>query len=154
MSNSLGPTEREITPRLLRSGHANESRNESMSENIQRNWRIDVHHHVVPPQYADHSMPIKIPDVETQLQTMDEWRIQTAITSLTPRVVLQNLHRLREARSSTSSERSGAPNGKSILPGSRAGDLRQRIDQQFAAPRSPRARIRQTVGIAPLYTNC
>jgi 6-methylsalicylate decarboxylase len=67
-----------------------------MGDDIQRNWRVDVHHHVVPPQYADHSMPIKIPDVETQLQTMDEWRIQTAITSLTPRVVLKNPHRLRE----------------------------------------------------------
>ena len=65
-----------------------------------------------------------------------------------------HLHRLGEARSSTSRERSGAPNGKSILPGSRAGDLRQRIDQQFAAPRSPRARIRQTVGIAPGPAPC
>jgi predicted TIM-barrel fold metal-dependent hydrolase len=51
---------------------------------------------VVPPQYTDNSMPIKIPDVETQLQSMDSWKIRTAITSLTPRVVLQNLHRLRE----------------------------------------------------------
>ena len=67
-----------------------------MSQNTPRNWRIDVHHHVVPPQYADNSMPIRIPDVETQLRTMDGWRIRTAITSLTPRVVLQNLHRLRE----------------------------------------------------------
>jgi 6-methylsalicylate decarboxylase len=60
------------------------------------NWRVDVHHHVVPPQYADNSMPIRIPDTETQLRTMDGWKIRTAITSLTPRVVLQNLHRLRE----------------------------------------------------------
>jgi len=66
-----------------------------MSESTQRNCRIDVHHHVVPPQYADKSMPIKIPDVETQLQSMDSWRIRTAITSLTPRVVLQNLNRIR-----------------------------------------------------------
>jgi 6-methylsalicylate decarboxylase len=61
-----------------------------------KSWRIDVHHHVVPPQYADNSMPIKIPDTQSQLQSMDNWRIQTAITSLTPRVVLKNLHRLRE----------------------------------------------------------
>jgi predicted TIM-barrel fold metal-dependent hydrolase len=60
------------------------------------NWRIDVHHHVVPPEFADDSMPIKIPAIESQLQSMDSWRIQTAITSLTPRVVLKNLHRLRE----------------------------------------------------------
>lgn len=67
-----------------------------MNQNKRENWRIDVHHHVVPPQYADNSMPIKIPDTETQLQTMDNWRIRTAITSLTPRVILKNLHRLRE----------------------------------------------------------
>ena len=66
-----------------------------MGENTMRSWRIDVHHHVVPPQYADDSMPIKIPDTETQLNSMDNWRIRTAITSLTPRVVLKNLHRLR-----------------------------------------------------------
>jgi predicted TIM-barrel fold metal-dependent hydrolase len=61
-----------------------------------RNWRIDVHHHVVPPQYADDSMPIELPDIETQLESMDHWRIRTAITSLTPRVLLKNLHRLRQ----------------------------------------------------------
>src|SRR3990170_91198 len=58
--------------------------------------RFDVHHHVVPPQYAGDSMPIKLPDTETQLRTMDGWRIQTAITSLTPRVLMANSHRLRE----------------------------------------------------------
>jgi predicted TIM-barrel fold metal-dependent hydrolase len=67
-----------------------------MSGDLQKNWRIDVHHHVVPPEFVDDSMPIKVPDTETQLRTMDGWRIQSAITSLTPRVVLQNLHRLRE----------------------------------------------------------
>ena len=67
-----------------------------MSQDTPGNWRIDVHHHVVPPQYADDSMPIKLPDTETQLQSMDGWRIRTAITSLTPRVVLKNLHRLRQ----------------------------------------------------------
>jgi 6-methylsalicylate decarboxylase len=67
-----------------------------MSQHTEGIWRIDVHHHVVPPQYADDSMPIKLPDTETQLQSMDSWRIRTAITSLTPRVVLKNLHRLRQ----------------------------------------------------------
>jgi predicted TIM-barrel fold metal-dependent hydrolase len=66
-----------------------------MSQDIRGNWRIDVHHHVVPPRYADDSMPIKPPNTEMQLQSMDSWHIQTAITSLTPRVVLNNLHRLR-----------------------------------------------------------
>jgi 6-methylsalicylate decarboxylase len=66
-----------------------------LSQNVKQNWRIDVHHHVVPPQYADDSMPIKLPDTERQLESMDDWHIQAAITSLTPRVVLKNLHRLR-----------------------------------------------------------
>src|SRR5262245_15660109 len=67
-----------------------------MSQNITGNWRVDVHHHVVPPQYADDSMPIKLPNTETQLQSMDQWRIRTAITSLTPRVILKNINRLRQ----------------------------------------------------------
>jgi predicted TIM-barrel fold metal-dependent hydrolase len=67
-----------------------------VNEDTSRNWRIDVHHHVLPPQYVDDSVPIKIPGTETQLQTMDGWRIRTAITSLTPRVILKNLHRLRK----------------------------------------------------------
>ena len=66
---------------------------EAMSET--NNWRIDVHHHVVPPRYADDSLPVKIPDVEEQLGSMDSWHIRAAITSLTPRVVLKNLNRLR-----------------------------------------------------------
>ena len=61
-----------------------------------QNRRIDVHHHVVPPQYADESLPIKLPDTEAQLRSMDSWHIRTAITSLTPRVILKNSHRLRE----------------------------------------------------------
>jgi Predicted metal-dependent hydrolase of the TIM-barrel fold len=56
---------------------------------------MDVHHHVVPPEFADDSMPIKLPDVEAQLGSMDDWQIRAAITSLTPRVLLKNLHRLR-----------------------------------------------------------
>ena len=41
-------------------------------------------------------MPIKLPDTEAQLRSMDDWHIRTAITSLTPRVILKNMHRLRE----------------------------------------------------------
>ena len=67
-----------------------------MSGDTPGNWRIDVHHHVVPPRYADDSMPIKLPDTEAQLRSMDDWHIRTAITSLTPRVVLQNINRLRD----------------------------------------------------------
>ena len=67
-----------------------------MNQNTRKNWRIDVHHHVVPPRYADDSMPIKLPDTEAQLRSMDDWHIRTAITSLTPRVILKNMHRLRE----------------------------------------------------------
>ena len=66
-----------------------------MSKDTRGNWRIDVHHHVVPPRYADDSMPIKLPDTKMQLESMDNWHIQTAITSLTPRLVLNNLNRLR-----------------------------------------------------------
>jgi predicted TIM-barrel fold metal-dependent hydrolase len=67
-----------------------------MSESRTENWRIDVHHHVVPPQFADDSMPIRPPDFEEQLRSMDEWHIGAAITSLTPRVLLKNLDRVRE----------------------------------------------------------
>jgi 6-methylsalicylate decarboxylase len=67
-----------------------------MSENKPDNWRIDVHHHVVPPEFADDSMPIKPPNTNEQLQSMNGWHIQAAITSLTPRVLLKNLHRLRD----------------------------------------------------------
>jgi predicted TIM-barrel fold metal-dependent hydrolase len=67
-----------------------------MSENEAGNWRIDVHHHAVPPEFADDSMPIKVPDTAAQLRSMDNWHIQAAITSLTPRVILKNMHRLRE----------------------------------------------------------
>jgi 6-methylsalicylate decarboxylase len=59
-------------------------------------WRIDVHHHVVPPAFSDDAMPIQPPGVEKQLCSMDDWHIRAAITSLTPRVLLKNLHRLRE----------------------------------------------------------
>ena len=51
-----------------------------------RNRRIDVPHHVVPPEFMDSV---------AQLESMDTWGIRAAITSLTPRVLLKNLHRLR-----------------------------------------------------------
>ncbi len=41
-------------------------------------------------------MPIKVPDADAQLRAMDGWKIRTAITSLTPRVVLTNPDRLRK----------------------------------------------------------
>lgn len=66
-----------------------------MSQSSIGNWRMDVHHHVVPPEFADDSMPIKLPDTEAQLRSMESWHIRAAITSLTPRVLLKNLHRLR-----------------------------------------------------------
>ncbi len=67
-----------------------------MKENKPATWRIDVHHHVVPPQYGKGSMPIKIPDVEAQLHAMDGWHIRAAITSLTPRVLMKNPRRRRD----------------------------------------------------------
>lgn len=67
-----------------------------MTTEISAPWRIDVHHHVLPPQYVDESVPVKLPDTDAQLRSMDQWKIRTAITSLTPRVILKNLHRLRE----------------------------------------------------------
>ncbi len=67
-----------------------------MNLHTQGSWRIDVHHHVVPPQYANDSMPIEIPDAGTQLRTMDDWRIRAAITSLTPRVLMRNRLRGRD----------------------------------------------------------
>ena len=67
-----------------------------MSESRTGSWRIDLHHHVVPPEFADDSMPIKLPDAQEQLRSMERWHIRAAITSLTPRVLLKNLHRLRE----------------------------------------------------------
>ncbi len=67
-----------------------------MRERKSASWRIDVHHHVVPPQYGDGSMPVKIPDTDSQLQDMEGWRIRAAITSLTPRVLMRNPRRRRD----------------------------------------------------------
>src|SRR5262249_49423727 len=67
-----------------------------MHQHTKEIWRIDVHHHVVPLQYGERSMPTKPRVTEPKLQPMDSWRIPTAITSLTPRVALKNIHRLRQ----------------------------------------------------------
>jgi predicted TIM-barrel fold metal-dependent hydrolase len=67
-----------------------------MSDQRTGSWRIDVHHHAVPPEFADDSMPIKPPDAAEQLRSMEQWHVHAAITSLTPRVLLKNLHRVRE----------------------------------------------------------
>jgi len=59
--------------------------------------RIDVHQHVLPPQFVDSTpMPMQVPDTETHLRALDELGVRTAITSLTPRVFLQNASRRRE----------------------------------------------------------
>ncbi len=59
--------------------------------------RIDVHHHVLPPEYVDSTpMPVRVPDVATQLATMDAFGIRAALTSLTPRVFLRHADRRRE----------------------------------------------------------
>ncbi|MBM4296629.1 MAG: hypothetical protein FJ143_02700 [Deltaproteobacteria bacterium] len=67
-----------------------------MSGNYRPIWRIDVHHHVLPPEYVDSSTPVPIPDAEAQLEMMNDWSIRATITSLTPRVLQKNAHRLRE----------------------------------------------------------
>jgi predicted TIM-barrel fold metal-dependent hydrolase len=67
-----------------------------MSEKDRSIWRIDVHHHVLPPEYVDSSTPVPIPDAKAQLEIMNGWSIRAAITSLTPRVLQKNAHRLRE----------------------------------------------------------
>jgi len=60
-------------------------------------WRIDVHHHVLPPQYVDTTpMPVRVPDVDAQLEQMERVHIRAALTSLTPRVLDAHPDRLRE----------------------------------------------------------
>ena len=44
--------------------YAGNSRARDINGNRTQNWRIDMHHYVAP-QFADNSMPIKIPDTET-----------------------------------------------------------------------------------------
>lgn len=59
-------------------------------------WRIDVHHHVLPPQYVDSTpMPFRVPETDAQLQAMADFGIRAAITSLTPRVFEEHRHERR-----------------------------------------------------------
>src|SRR5205814_1265727 len=52
---------------------------------------------VLRPQSVDSTpMPMKVPDTDTHLRALDELGIRAAITSLTPRVFLQNGSRRRE----------------------------------------------------------
>jgi 6-methylsalicylate decarboxylase len=56
--------------------------------------RVDVHHHVLPPQFVDSTpMPVSVPDAETQLRTMQGFGIDVAVTSLTPRVLTGDMAR-------------------------------------------------------------
>jgi aminocarboxymuconate-semialdehyde decarboxylase len=56
--------------------------------------RVDVHHHVLPPQFVDSTpMPVSVPDPQTQLRTMEGFGIEVAITSLTPRVLTGDMAR-------------------------------------------------------------
>ncbi|MBI2755887.1 MAG: amidohydrolase [Chloroflexi bacterium] len=51
--------------------------------------RIDVHHHVLPPQFSARTpSPVPFPEIEARLEGMDGLGIQVAMTSLTPRVFL------------------------------------------------------------------
>ena len=70
---------------------------EGTSNTAQR--RIDVHHHVLPPQYVDSTpMPFRVPETDAQLATMAEFGIPAAMTSLTPRVFHNHRHRRAVAR--------------------------------------------------------
>ncbi|HTE83754.1 MAG TPA: amidohydrolase family protein [Dehalococcoidia bacterium] len=63
----------------------------------QERWRIDVHHHVLPPQYVSSTpMPVRPPDVDTQLEIMQRLKIRVALISLTPRVLDAHADRLEE----------------------------------------------------------
>jgi 6-methylsalicylate decarboxylase len=62
-----------------------------------RPWRIDFHHHVVPPKYlASTPMPVHPPQLDEQLEIMDELGIRVALTSVTPRVLDAHADRLAE----------------------------------------------------------
>src|SRR5579884_1101728 len=64
---------------------AQRRRSSAMVETRAGSWRIDVHHHVLPPQFVDSTpMPVRVPAVEEQLAGMEDLGIRAAITSLTP----------------------------------------------------------------------
>jgi 6-methylsalicylate decarboxylase len=61
------------------------------------NDRIDVHHHVVPPQFqSDTPMPVKVPSTEEQLGNLEEFGVQAAVTSITPRILDANAGHIRK----------------------------------------------------------
>lgn len=58
--------------------------------------RIDVHHHVVPPQFqSTTSMPVKVPSTEEQLGNLEEFGVTAAVTSITPRILDANPGHIR-----------------------------------------------------------
>lgn len=58
--------------------------------------RIDVHHHVVPPQFQSTTpMPVKVPSTEEQLSNLEEFGVTAAVTSITPRILDANPGRIR-----------------------------------------------------------
>ncbi|HEX6513131.1 MAG TPA: amidohydrolase family protein [Chloroflexota bacterium] len=58
--------------------------------------RIDIHHHVVPPQFqANTPMPVAIPSTRQQLGNMSELDVQAAVTSITPRILDVNPGHIR-----------------------------------------------------------
>jgi predicted TIM-barrel fold metal-dependent hydrolase len=60
--------------------------------------RIDMHHHVVPPQLVPTTpMPVAVPSTEAQLGHMEEFGIQTAVVSITPRILDANPGKIRSA---------------------------------------------------------
>jgi predicted TIM-barrel fold metal-dependent hydrolase len=50
--------------------------------------RIDVHHHLVPPEFLPTTpMPVAVPSTEQQLGNMEEFDVQAAVLSITPRIL-------------------------------------------------------------------
>jgi len=59
--------------------------------------RIDVHHHVVPPQFISGTpMPVAVPTTEQQLGNMEELNVQAAVVSITPRILDANPGHIRK----------------------------------------------------------